>query len=415
VSAQQWWQMVAAVAVGVVCGLGLCLALSRVAPVLVLFALGLMIARLLDPLLDRLERWGLTRLQAAWLVSLGGVLLLAAGLAWLVPRMVSETQAIAQSWPTYAARAAALAERWEDWLLRRFPAQSAEQYKQLLADQLASLQAALGQRLPQFLQWLTNKLVKSLSWLVLLGLLVVVAFHFMLVIDQLRAALEGVLPEPAASHVSSLAARISAMLGQYFQGLLTTAFLVGLLSVLGLGLVASAFGTRYWLLLGLAAGFLYVIPWLGGASALLLATFFGYTTADQSPLWAALASFLVVVGVNQLGDVLIMPYIVGRRLGLHPLLVLFGILSAYPLFGLVGVIFATPAMMSLKIILAHFLPVRGLGPQERAPRQPLHLDMPASLRELARVLRLWGDRLGQRWPRPEPPVGHPPDQSEGDQ
>jgi hypothetical protein len=125
----------------------------------------------------------------------------------------------------------------------------------------------------------------------------------------------------------------------------------------------------------------------------VVAAFFGYTTAAEHAGWSALASWAVVVVVNQGCDILLMPRIVGRRVGLHPLAVLFGIFCGYALFGVAGVIVATPLMVSAKIVLAHWLPVKGPPPTERAPREPLAIDLGAALAKGQEAVRSLGQRL----------------------
>ncbi|MBC7286617.1 MAG: AI-2E family transporter [Armatimonadetes bacterium] len=393
-STKLWWQIASATVVGVTVGIGLAVALARSAPVLLMFAVGLAIAQLLDPLLLALQRRGWTRLQALWTVALVGLAVLGLTATLLIPPLAAQLRSAAMAWPSYNEKAVALVEKAASELLKHIQDPALEkQYLEFVQEQVSAAQQWLSDKLPSLVAWVSNQIVRSVGWLMIALLLGLIAFHFALVIHDFRAGIEGMLPAAAAPHFHAIAAQIAAMMGQYLRGLASTAAIVGIFSALALGLVSLLFGTRYWLLIGLASGLLYVIPWLGGAVADLLAAFFGYTTAAHHPGWAAFANLVAVVVVNQLGDYIIMPRIVGRRLGLHPLAILFGILCGYQIFGILGVIFATPCLVCVKIVLAHWLPVRGRAPGERAPREPLDIDLAASVKHAYELARTWRQKL----------------------
>lgn len=393
-STAQWWQYVSAVLVGACLAVLVCLTVARIWPVLALFALGAVIAHLLDPVLDRLQRRGWSRLYSVWFVMLISTVAVAIFLAWAVPTVVSQVQSLARAWPTYAARANALYENVSGWLLARVEnPETARRYSDFLDQQWTQLQSWVAENLPVLLGHISSLFLRWLSGLAFLAFLVVIVFHFTLVIDRFREGVRSVLPPSAAPHVMSLASQIGHLLGQYLRGLVTTAFTVGAFTTAGLGIVSLVFGIRHWLLIGPLAGILYVVPWVGGAVAQALAVFFGYTTATSSAGWAALAAWAVVAVVNQLGDTILMPRIVGRRVGLHPLAVLFGLLAGWRLFGIAGLMLAAPLMASAKIVLAHWLPVRGAPPTERAPHEPLDLDLGAIARNIYDLSRRWGQRI----------------------
>jgi len=400
------------VLVGVCAAVVLWLVLDRIWPVLVLFGAGIAIAHLLDPYLDALQRRGWTRLQAVWFVSLLGVVALGLLMTWLVPSLIIQVQSMARAWPTYTARANDLYDSARNWVLQRVDSDELEkQYAEYLDQQWRELQAWLAEKLPALVRWASEQVFRWLGFGLVLAMLVIISFHFMLVIDDFRAGLRGMIPAAAAPHVATFTSQIGYLLGQYLRGLVTTAACVGAFTALGLGLLSLYFGTRYWLLIGFLAGVLYFVPWVGGAIAQVVAVFFGYTTAGERGVWAALASWAVVAAMNQLGDTVLMPRIVGRRVGLHPLAVLFGVLAGYNLFGVAGVMVATPLMVSVKIILAHWLPVKGAPPTERRPREPLALDLGAAMSKAYGLLRGWGGRLERAMGRPERAQTRPAEES----
>ncbi|MCX7600149.1 MAG: AI-2E family transporter [Armatimonadetes bacterium] len=389
-----WWQLVGAVTVGVLAAAAVLAVVTRIYHTLILFGVGLLVAHLFDPILDRLQERGWSRLRAVWLLTLCAVLVLGIVVTAVVPPLVRQVQSAADAFPVYVSRMDALYSQARDWIVARIQNPDvAQDYAATLDREMADFRSWLTARFPAALRWLSAQLMRSLGWLVLLALLMVISFHFLMVVDDFRAGVRNLLPERAAPHLRALSSQMTALLGQYFRGLVTTAIFVGLASAAALGLVSLFFGTRYWLLIGLAHGPLYMVPWLGGAVADVLALFFGYTTAAQYPAAAALVSLAVMVVINQLGDILIMPRIVGRRVGLHPLAVLFGILAGYQLFGLAGTLVATPMMVGVKIVLAHWLPVKGPSLAEKAPRAFLDIDLPAAVHQLGTALARLRERL----------------------
>lgn len=399
-STRQWWQIVSAILVGTSAAVALWLVLARIWPILVLFALGAALAQLLDPYLNRLKKRGWTRLQAVWLVSLVGIVVLGLLMTWLVPTLLMQVESLAKAWPSYTAKAQALYDKTNEWILSHVePPETAKRYQAFLDERSTEFQVWLAQKLPVVLGWISGQVFRGASFFLILLMLLLIVFHFMLIIDAFRESVKSVLPEAAVPHVTVITKQIGLLVGQYFRGLLTSAACVAVLSALGLWLLGLVFGTRHGLLIGLLAGVLYVVPWIGGAIVQVLAIFFGYTTATRDPGWSALASWAVVFIVNQGCDTLLMPAIVGRRVGLHPLAVLFGILCGYQLFGVAGVILATPIMVSVKIILAHWLPVKGIPATERAPREPLELDLGATASKVYGLARAWGGLLERAFVR----------------
>jgi predicted PurR-regulated permease PerM len=418
--------MVAAVIVGVLLAVVVALVFEKIASTLLLFGLGMVIAHLFDPLVDRLRRRGWSRGKAVGLVAALVVIVVGGLLAWLIPALVGQVEQAVAAAPSYEARASDLYGHVRDWAtaeLGRRP--SMQGYVAVLNEQLAGLEKRVTEKLPQVLSWVSTQFLRALGFAVWLAPLVLISFYFMVVIDDFREGVREMLPASVAPHVRTIGRQMGAMLSQYFRGLATTAIAVGVLSALVLGVLALVFGTRYWLLIGLIAGPLYIVPYLGPAISEVAAGFFGYATAAQHPGWAALASVVALLVVNQAGDVFIMPRIVGRRVGLHPLAILFGILCGYQLFGVVGTMVATPMMVGVKIVLAHWLPVRGAGPEEEAPAgSRLDLDWGAAMRRGLDFARRWSGKVEQVLVRekttPEPEADEqtplePPDTSKKDE
>jgi predicted PurR-regulated permease PerM len=178
-----------------------------------------------------------------------------------------------------------------------------------------------------------------------------------MVIDPLRQGAAALVLSPQQSQdVDAIVARVNRMLGSYVRGLVAVSALAGVVTGLALWGVGLYFGTRYALVIGLLAGVTYAVPWLGqtvSAGAALLA---GLATADHHSILAGLVSAGLVVAINQISDNLVMPRIVGRQVGLHPLAVLFALMAGFQLWGLVGLIVAVPIAAAIRIALHRWVP-----------------------------------------------------------
>ena len=132
-------------------------------------------------------------------------------------------------------------------------------------------------------------------------------------------------------------------------------FLVSLILFIALSII----GVRFALILAIFSGFAEIIPLIGPIVATTVAGFAMFLTGNNnfflSPLQATLAVILVYVSIRQFQDYFITPHIMGRITKLHPLIILFSVLSGDHLFGILGVILAVPIAATLRILLEYSL------------------------------------------------------------
>lgn len=418
---RHWWQTVAAVMTGLLAVLIIRDIFARISAVLLLFGLGLLVAWVMDPVLDALERRRWSRAAAVWAVTFGFLIVIALVGVLVVPGIVYQVQDAATHWQDYSTTAQTTYHRWreqiEAYAARKYPNLELMPFLDMKVDQGTQW---LSQHIPVLLQWVSGQLIASMGVVAAGGMLLIVSFHFMLVIDPLRRSVREMLPPAADDEVGRLSARISVMLGQYLRGIVMISLLVGLSSTFALYIVSFFFGTKYALIIGVVTGLTYMIPYLGPLISAISAGFFGYVTASSSPWLAAGISIGAMYGVNQVFDVVVTPRVMGQRVGLHPLVILFAVFAGLSLFGIPGMIVATPAAASLKIILARWLPIREDELAAPGPGRRLTIDVAASARLLGRGL----SRLGRDLERvivpgspataepPAPPSGESPESDE---
>jgi len=388
-----WWQAVAAVLVGVLLALMTRYVFLRSLTILVLFALGWLVAWVMDPLLDAMQRRGMKRMAAVWVVTLGFVVVISLGGVLIVPRLVAQVQDAAAHWREYSATAQTTYDSWhqrlEEYVSAKYPSVEVMPF---LDVKVAETSSWLARNIPAFLQWISQKLIASVGLVGLGGLLLVISFHFMNIIDPLRQSIRKLLPESADSEVARLETQINAMLGQYLRGVVVVSVLAGVAVAVSLSLISLFFGTKYALILGLVSGVTYMIPYVGPITSCVSAGFFGYVTAAQAPWLASGLSIAAMLTINQVFDTFLTPRIVGQRVGLHPLVILFAVFMGVSLLGIPGMIIATPVAASIKIVLARWLPVKQVDFTAPPGRRRLDIDVTASLQLLsASVVRLRHD------------------------
>lgn len=382
-----WWQTASAVAVGILLAVCIRYVFLRAQTVLMLFALGLLIAWVLDPVLDALQRRGWCRAAAVWTVTLGFLVLVAAVGVLVVPGAVAQIQDAATHWRDYSATAQQTYGQWHEYLqsyaARRLPN---VELMPFLDDKVQQGSQWLAAHLPAFLQWISQQLIASVGLLAMGALLLLISFHFMNIIDPLRQSVREMLPESADTEINRVGSQINAMLGQYLRGIVLVSLLVGVAATAVLWVISLFFGTKYALIIGVVTGATYVIPYVGPLISAGSAGFFGYVTAGSSPWVACGASIVGMYAVNQVFDAVLQPRIVGQRVGLHPLVILFAVFVGVSLLGIPGMIIATPLAASIKIVLARWLPIREMDFTAPSPKRRLDIDMAASLNMLGRAM-----------------------------
>jgi len=309
------------------------LLLWLLAPVLTPFVVAAVLAYALQPLVERLaaRRW--PRLLAVLMIEVLALLLALAVLLLIVPVLAKEL-------PLLKAQVPVLLDRLNQGL-----APLLARWGLPLALDLASVKAWLAQLLDANMQdWLATALASArIGGSVLLSVLgnailvPVVLFYLLMDWPQLVARVQGLVPPRLRATVGGFFSECDAVLGQYLRGQLLVMAALALYYALALWLV----GFDLALPVGVFTGLAVAIPYVGFGIGLVLALLAALLQ------FASLGGVLLVAGVYALGQVLegfvLTPRLVGERIGLGPLAVIFALLAFGQLFGFVGVLVALPA------------------------------------------------------------------------
>ncbi len=314
------------------------------APVLTPFLIAAVLAYLADPLCDRLEERGLSRTWATVLVFGGLTLLALLLLLFLVPLLQKQLHVLVTRVPLWLQTAEA---HLLPWLQRQFGFDVSEFDRGELARLLGQNWSTASGLLATLVASLTRSGMLIGNWLMNLTIVAVVTFYLLRDWDRLVAAIRDLLPRHLEPVVSRLARESDEVLGAFLRGqLLVMLALSGVYSV-GLWLA----GLELFLSIGLLAGLVSFVPYLGfivGIGAAGLAAGLQFQDVQH------LIYVLVVFGVGQvLESTVFTPLLVGDRIGLHPVAVIFAVLAGGQLFGFVGVLLALPVAAVIAVLLRH--------------------------------------------------------------
>jgi predicted PurR-regulated permease PerM len=324
--------------------LAFALLVHLLAPILMPFLLGGVFAYMGDPLADRLEARGLGRNLAVVTVFTGlsvfGLLLLLITL----PLLIEQVQLLIErlygvlAWLQQTALPA-----MRSYLDLPAQGESIDAARDALSEHWQSAGGIL------FYLWhkISGSSLAMLAWLANITLIPVVTFYLLRDWDVLMAAIRNLLPRAIETRTVAIAKECDEILGAFARGQFLVMLALAAVYTVGLWIV----GLDLALVLGLAAGLASIVPYLGvivGLAAAGTAAFFQFDSL--LPLLGVFGVF----GVGQLLESMFLtPTLVGDRIGLHPVVVIFAILAGGQLFGFVGILLALPVAAVIKVMIMH--------------------------------------------------------------
>jgi len=312
-------------------------------PVLMPFFISALLAYLADPIVDKLEAKKLSRTVSVSVVFtvlsvLGLILLLV-----LVPLLTSQVGALIKRLPEYLTLLQTTIEPWLTSI-----GFSAEVFDvSTIKHALTSYWAEAGQVAGGIFSYMTRSGMAVLQWLVNLILVPVVTFYLLRDWDILVARFRELLPRRHAEKFIALSLECDDMLAAFIRGQLMVMLALASIYTMGLAMI----GIELSLLLGVAAGIVSFVPYLGLIVGIGLA---GLAAFLQFHEWFPVIMVVLVFSVAQVVEAVILtPRFVGERIGLHPVAVIFAVLAGGQLFGFTGVLLALPVAAVVMVLLRH--------------------------------------------------------------
>jgi predicted PurR-regulated permease PerM len=320
---------------------GLVYALS---PVLMPFAFAAMLAYLGDPLTDKLETYGLSRTRAVLVVFTLLTLVLVLTLLLLIPQLEYQVEHFLSSLPVYADW---LNQTLIPWVQHRFHLK----IKAIAINEIINIIKNHWQNAGGIAATIMTSVSHSsaviVAWLMNLLLIPVVTFYLLRDWDKLVAIIHDLLPRRIAPAAAKLATEVNTVLAAFVRGQFYVMLALGSIYSIGLWLC----GLDLALLIGMVAGLVSFVPYLGAVVGIVMAC---VAALVQFHEFIYLLPVAIVFMIGQaLEGMLLTPLLVGDKIGLHPVAVIFAVMAGGQLFGFLGILLALPVASVIMVLLRH--------------------------------------------------------------
>lgn len=315
--------------------------LNALSSVLMPFVAGMAIAYCLDPVADWLEKRGASRAMATTLIVGAAFVLAIGGMILLFPVLQAQVANLAASIP-------GLIDTIRDYLKPLLERLEAD----LPPDALESMKAAVGNYAGTAMKWFTGVIgdiwrggVAFFNVLSLLVITPVVAFYLLRDWDLIVQRLDSYLPIAAAAVIREQIRAIDATIAGFVRGQAIVCMVLAFFYAIGLMLV----GLKSGMLVGIGAGVISFIPYLGAATGLCIGVAIALAQfSDWMPV--AIVALIFIIGQTAESYILT-PRLVGERIGLHPVWIIFALMAGGALFGFTGVLLAVPVAAIIGVLL----------------------------------------------------------------
>ena len=328
------------------------LLLHQLGPVLTPFLVGAILAYLGTPMVDAMERRGLHRAIGTTIAIVAFGIAIAGLFIVLIPLVQAEVALASRRLPELLARTGGHVLPWIEQTFGVTIALDLATVKAVLADNLESVRD-LGLRV---LSGVKSGGLLVLAILVNLALIPVVMWYLLRDWNVIVRRIDDLLPRPFEHKIREIARDIDSVLAEFLRGQLSVMLVLAIYYAIALWAV----GLEHAFAIGILTGLLVFIPYVGYGLGLTL----GLVSALLQ--WSGWPFFLAVVGVYLVGQLLenyvLIPWLVGDRIGLHPLAVIFALLAFGQLFGFAGVLLALPVSAALLVGLRQVMAVYKASP-----------------------------------------------------
>ncbi|MBN1996511.1 AI-2E family transporter [candidate division KSB1 bacterium] len=318
--------------------------IREAAQLLIPFFLSFVVAYLFDPLVDRFERWKIPRWISVLSIELFVLALFVLLVIVLLPQIINEFRDLITVSVDYSNRFAVWLQNDALIILQRLHVDISKIQEVAFQDLSGKVQTIIETTLKSAIN-ITSTLSTALGQLINLILVPFLLFYFLKDFDKIKKWVIGLFPVETGTIFENYLRRIDNILSGFFRGQLIVGLIVGTLTGGGLLLL----GVKYSLILGVMAGLSTIVPYVG----LLITLGFGIVVGIFSPF--PLITCIKIVGVIEAVQIMegsfLAPRIVGDRVGLHPVWVIFSILVFSHFGGFLGLVVAVPTAATLKIFI----------------------------------------------------------------
>jgi predicted PurR-regulated permease PerM len=315
-------------------------------PILFPFVFGALIAYFGDPLVDFFERRRVNRTLGVVFVFIIFSAILVASTLFIVPLLLDQLDAFIRNIPLFYHW---VIQVLGPWLQERFGLQAGIVPHLDWSSQLAENWQSVGKMMAQTGKKLTGSGLSIMAGLISLALVPVVAFYLMRDWDILMAKMLTMMPVAWQKNTALMLREADEVVGAFLRGQIIVMVALGVIYGTGLWIV----GIKMALLLGLIAGLASIVPYLGFIVGIIASLIAAYLQFHD---WSVLFWVVVVFGVGQsIESMVLTPVLVGDRIGLHPVAVIFALMAGGQLAGFVGIVVALPVAAVFAVFVRHGL------------------------------------------------------------
>jgi predicted PurR-regulated permease PerM len=310
-------------------------------PILLPFVAGLVIAYFLDPAVDRLSGWRVPRWLGTLMVLIGFISVVVMIMLLIVPLLQGQVVALMDALPGYIAQIkASVLPRVETFVHRLSP-----EDVQKLQDAAGSYAGDAAMWIGQFARKIIAEGFALFDVATLLVITPVVAFYLLRDWPRVRQTVSSLVPRKKQGVVREAVHEIDRTLSGFLRGQALVCLCLGL--IYGIGLTLT--GLKYGATVGIVAGFLSFIPYVGSTFGLVVSMILAFIQFDD---WGHIGAVLGVFLLGQgLEGYVLTPKLVGDRVGLHPVWILFALFAGGSLLGFAGILIAVPVAAVIGVLL----------------------------------------------------------------
>lgn len=311
-------------------------------PILTPFAISALIAYLFDPFADKLESWKLSRTLSVVIVFLLITMIVILIMLLLIPALEQQISKLITNLPNYFAW---MSENITPWIKEKFGIQTDIFNISEVSGLLKAHWNEAGGIAKNIIASLSKSSLVVVNWLMNLLLIPVVTFYLLRDWDVLTSRVGELIPRPVYPTINKLVKESNSVLSAFLRGQFSVMLVLGIIYTIGLWII----GLDFSLLIGMGAGIVSFIPYLGAISGLVIGVITAFVQFGDITY---VIYVLIVFGAGQLLEGMVLtPWMVGDRIGLHPVAVIFAVLAGGQLFGFVGILLGLPVAAVVMVLL----------------------------------------------------------------
>ena len=296
---------------------------------------------LLNPLVDLMEKYKINRVLAISIIFVVIAILLIWGLAVAIPNLQHQVVTFAQNVPSYLKDADKVIN---DLVTKRLPDDFRPQLEQVLANFSSQATNWASDISSRAVNWLSALISATSQVIVALIIMPFMLFYLLRDGKGLRDHITQFLPTKFREPVGKILTDVNQQLSNYVRGQITVAVIVAIMFIIFFKII----GLRYAVTLGISAGVLNLVPYLGSFLAMIPALVLGLIAVP-----VMLLKVIIVFIVEQtIEGRFVSPLILGSQLNIHPITILFVLLTSGSMFGIWGVLLGIPIYASAKVVIS---------------------------------------------------------------